>query len=222
LFPRLIQSPADPTEVQTEELLMPTTINKPDTRKTVQDASDASAKAAKAGTNGAAVRKVMEASSRDVARKNAEAAERTLQKAAQGLRGTIERSAETASDAIGASREMSERTEKQLGQMTVMRDKAFDEAVKDVAGRTQQNLNIMMRTSAKLADGFQSVMREWADYTRNAVQCNIDGMNNIMRARTPQDMMAAQSDLLNAEMQVMLSSSVKIAEATARFAKDAS
>jgi hypothetical protein len=32
--------------------------------------------------------------------------------------------------------------------------------------------------------------------------------------------MAAQSDLLNAEVQVMLTSSVRISEATARVAKD--
>ena len=35
-----------------------------------------------------------------------------------------------------------------------------------------------------------------------------------------QELMAAQSDLLNAEVQVMLTSSVRISEATARVAKD--
>ena len=40
-----------------------------------------------------------------------------------------------------------------------------------------------------------------ADYTRKAMQCNIDGMNSIMRARTPQDLIAAQSELLNAEIE---------------------
>jgi hypothetical protein len=65
-------------------------------------------------------------------------------------------------------------------------------------------------------------MQEWADYTRKATQCHIDGMNSILRARTPQDLVVAQSDLLNAEMRVMLNSSVKIAEATARVAKEAS
>ena len=79
----------------------------------------------------------------------------------------------------------------------------------------------MMQTGIKLADGYQSIMREWADYTRNAMQCNIDGMNSIMRARTPQELMAAQSELLNAEVQVMLNSGVKISEATLRVARDA-
>jgi hypothetical protein len=42
-----------------------------------------------------------------------------------------------------------------------------------------------------------------------------------MRARTPQDLMAAQSELLNAELRVMLDSGVKISEATLRVARDA-
>ena len=205
-------------------------INKADARKTVRDAS---AEMAKSGgdvapvarktahdasqPSGETVRKVVEATSRDVIRKNAEAAEQNLQKAAEDLRGTMGRSAETAGNVADATRQVSGRAVEQLGQMSAMQEKAF----KDVTGRTQQNLGVMMQTGIKLADGYQSIMREWADYTRNAVQCHIDGMNSIMRARSPQDFMAAQSDLLNAEVHLMLSSSVKISEATARVARDA-
>ena len=112
---------------------------------------------------------------------------------------------------------MSGRRIEQLGQMSAMQDKAS----KELAGRTQQNLGVMMQTGIRLAEGYQSIMREWADYTRNAMQCNIDGMNSIMRARTPQELMAAQSELLNAELRVMLNSGVKISEATLRVARDA-
>ncbi len=205
-------------------------INKADGRKTVRDAS---AEMAKSGgdvapvarktahdasqPSGEAVRKVVEATSRDGIRKNAEAAEQSLQKAAEDLRGTIARSTESAGNVADVTHQVSGRAVEQLGQVSAMQEKAF----KDVTGRTQQNLGVMMQTGIKLAGGYQSIMREWADYTRNAVQCHIDGMNSIMRARSPQDFMAAQSDLLNAEVHLMLSSSVKIAEATARVARDA-
>jgi len=181
---------------------MPAIINKPDARKTVRDVSEAMAKT---GT------------SRDVTRKNAEAAEQNLQKAADALRGTMGRSAETVSDAVDATLEISGRTTEQLDQMSALRDKAS----KELAGRTHQNLDAMIQTGIKLAEGFQLIMREWADYTRNAMQCNIDGMNSIMSARTPQDLMAAQRELLNAEVQVVLNSSVRISEAMLRVAKDA-
>ena len=114
------------------------------------------------------------------------------------------------------SPQISGRTVEKLGQMSEMQDKAS----KELAGRTQQNLGVMIQTGNRLADGYQAIMREWADYTRNAMQCNIDGMNSIMRARTPQDLMAAQRELLNAEVRVMLNSGVRISEATIRVARD--
>jgi hypothetical protein len=203
--------------------------SKADTRKTVQDASDA---LAKAGTNGAAagrktahdaseaggetVRKDMAATSRDVIRNNAEAAEQTLQQAAKDLHGTLERSAETVSDVAGTARQVSGQSVEQLDQLSAMQDRA----VKEIAGRTQQNLGAMMQTGIKLAAGFQAVMRAWADYTLNATQCNIDGMNTILRTQTMQELTTAQNNLLKAEMRVMLDGSVKITEATSNVAKD--
>jgi hypothetical protein len=212
--------------------------NKADAQKTVRDASagvaksggDVAAVSRKAAhdasqSTGETVRKVVEATGRDVAPKSAEAAEQNLQKAAEDLRGTMGRSAERAGEKAGnvadATRQMTGQiagqTAEKLGQMSAMQDKAS----KELAGRTQQNLGVMMQTGNKLAEGYQSIMREWADYTRKAMQCNIDGMNSIMRARTPQDLMAAQSELLNAELRVMLDSGVKISEATLRVARDA-
>jgi hypothetical protein len=209
---------------------MPTIIKKTDARKTVRNTGDAMTKAgsdtAASGNKtahdasqagGETVRNVMEATRDEATRKNAETAEQNLQKVVDDLRGTVEHSAARLSDAVGTSREMSERTDEQLGQMTELRDKAS----KELASRTQQNLAVMIQTGTRLADGFQAIMREWADYTRNAMQCNIDGMNSIMRARTPQDLMAAQRDLLNAEVRIMLTSGVRISEATIRVAKDA-
>jgi hypothetical protein len=203
--------------------------SKADTRKTVQDASDA---LAKAGTNGAAagkktahdaseaggetVRKDMAATSHDVIRKNAEAAEQTLQTAAKDLRDTMERSVKTVSDVAGAARQASGQSVEQLDRLSAMQDRA----VKEIAGRTQQNLDVMIQTGVKLAAGFQAVMRAWADYTLNATQCNIDGMNTILRTRTMQELMTAQNNLLNAEMRVVLDGSVKITEATSNVAKD--
>ena len=210
---------------------MPAIINKTDARRTVRAAGDGKAKA---GTNGAAVdsrtahdaseagdgtvRKDRVAGSRAVTRENAgEAAEQSLQKAAEDLRSPMERSAETVTDVVDATREMSERADEQLARMSALRD----EASRELAGRTQQKLGAMIQTGVKLADGFQTIMREWADYTRAAMQCNIDGMNSIMRARTPQDLMTAQRELINAEVQVMLNSGVRISEATLRIASDA-
>jgi len=206
------------------------TMNKAEARKVARDASDgmatAGADVAAAGRKTAhdaskasdgTVRKALEATGRDVIRKNAGTAEQHLPKAAEDLRGTVGRLTELVGDAAEASQPVAGRSAEEFNEMSTQRV----EAAKEVVGRTQQNLGVMMQTGNRLASGFQAVMREWADYTRNAVQCNVDGVNRIMRARTLQELMAAQSNLLNAEVQLMLTSSVKISEATARAAKDA-
>jgi hypothetical protein len=203
-------------------------MNKADARKTVRDAgaevaksggdvADTGRKIAHDAPGGQPVRKVVEVTSRDMTRKNDGATEQNLRKAAEDLRGTVRDASETAGDTADVVRQASGRVVEQLGQVSATQEKA----VQDVTGRTQQNLGAMMQTGIKLASGFQSVMQEWTDYTRKATQCHIDGMNSILRARTPQDFMAAQSNLLNAEVHLMLSSRAKIAEVTARVAKDA-
>jgi hypothetical protein len=213
---------------------MPTVINKAEVRKEVRDAGDTMVKAssnvaaasrktafdASDQPRGETVRRVMEATSRNVDQKNAETAEQRLQKGADALRDTAARSTEAVGDVADAmhqaTKQATGRAAEQFGQMSALQAKATNE----LTGRTQQNLGTMMQANIKLVGGFQSVMREWADYTRNAVQCNVNGMNTIMRARTLQDFMAAQSNLLNAEMQLMLTSSAKISQATAAVAKD--
>jgi hypothetical protein len=196
-------------------------MNKTDTKKTVRDASAEAPQPNVATPSVATARKVVEATSRDIARNNAEAAEHNLRKAADDMRGTMERTVESAGDAAVTTRRMAEQVAEQVAEKTGEMSAMQNRASKELASRTQQNLGVMMKTGVKLAEGYQSIMREWADYTRNAMQCNIDGMKSIMRARTPQDLKNAQSELLNAEVRVMLDSGVKISEATLRVAKEA-
>ena len=208
---------------------MPTIMNKADARKRGRDASvdrvKAGGEVVPAGrktahdasqSGGEAVRQALAATGLDVIERSAKAAEQHLQEAAEDLRSTIARSSDMVSEAADASQQMAERSADEFNQVSTKRI----EAAKEVVGRTQQNLGVMAQTGIRLAGGFQAVMTEWADYTRNAVQCNIDGVNSILRARTLEELMAAQSNLLNAEVQLMLTSSVKISEATARVAKD--
>jgi hypothetical protein len=157
----------------------------------------------------------------EAATKTAEATRDVADKNAQAFRSTTEKATETASrithDAAEATKQVTDQTTQQFGRVFNLQAKASEE----VANRTQQNLDVLLQTSSLLAEGFQSVLREWMSYTQSAVQRNIDGMNTIMRARTMQDLLAAQSDLLNAEVQLLLNSSVKVSEVTARVANDA-
>jgi hypothetical protein len=176
-------------------------------RKVTRDAADTMEKNAEKGA---------EAATR-TAERSAEVTRDVAEKSAQAFRSTTETASKMTSDAAEATKKVTDQATQQFGRVFNLQAKASEE----VANRTQQNLDVLLQTSSLLAEGFQSVLREWLNYTQSAVQRNIDGMNTIMRARTMQDLLAAQSDLLNAEVQLLLNSSVKVSEVTARVANDA-
>jgi hypothetical protein len=131
----------------------------------------------------------------------------------KAIRQTVERASGTAD----ASQQVAKRSAKQFDQMIT----GPLEVSQEVIRHAQQNLDVLMQVGGVLAGGFQSILREWADYAQTAARRNVDGVNNLMRARTLQDLASAQSDLLASEIQLLLNSSVKISEVTARLARDA-
>jgi len=158
----------------------------------------------------------------DVGRKNvrdaAEAGRETIRSGGEAIGKTTERTGEAISQIAGdASQQMAKRAAEQFDQMFTRRI----EVSQEVARHAQQNLEVLMQAGGVLASGFQSILREWADYAQSAVQRNVDGVNSLMRARTVQDLASAQSDLLASELRLLLDSSVRISEATAHLARDA-
>jgi hypothetical protein len=158
----------------------------------------------------------------DVGRKNvrdaAEAGRETIRSGGEAIGKTTERTGEAISQIAGdASQQMAKRAAEQFDQMFTRRIEVSQEVVR----HAQQNLEVLMQAGGVLASGFQSILREWADYAQSAVQRNVDGVNSLMRARTVQDLASAQSDLLASELRLLLDSSVRISEATARLARDA-
>src|SRR5687768_3117232 len=108
-------------------------MNKVNARKTVRDASaevsksagdvaDTGRKIAHDAPGGQPVRKVIEASSRDMTRKNNGAAEQNLRKAAEDLRGTVRDASDIAGDTAVVVRQASDRVVEQLGQVSTTQE----------------------------------------------------------------------------------------------------
>src|SRR3954447_775025 len=183
-----------------EELMMPDDTGKGSPRKEVRDAASQMAR---------------------TVRDAAEASRPTSRSGGEAIRQTPERASETASriasDAADASQQVAKRSAEQFDQMVTRQFEASQEATRHV----QQNLDVLMQVGGVLAGGFQSIVREWADYAQTAARRNVDGVNSLLRARTPQDLASAQSDLLVSELQLLLDHSVRISEVTAGLARDA-
>ena len=193
-----------------EELMMPDDMGKGTPRKEARDAAGEMARTIRDADAG-----------RKSVRDAAEASREASRSGGEAIRQTAERASETASriasDAADASQQMAKRSAEQFDQMFTRQI----EASQEVTRHAQQNLDVLMQVGGVLAGGFQSILREWADYAQSAARRNVDGVNSLMRARTLQDLASAQSDLLASELHLLLDSSVRISEATARLARDA-
>jgi hypothetical protein len=128
-----------------------------------------------------------------------------------------ENASRIAGDAANASQQVVKRSAEHFDQMVTRQFEVSQEAARYV----QQNLDVLMQVGGVLTSGFQSILREWANYAQTAARRNVDGINSLLRARTLQDLASAQSDLLVSELQLLLDRSVRISEVTAGLARDA-
>ena len=109
-------------------------------------------------------------------------------------------------------------------QMRGMADEA-GEAAQDIYSRsareTAQGLEAAMKYGTVLASGMQTFWQEWIGCAQDVMQRNVDGMQNLMRSRSPGDFFAAQSELLRDEVQAMIDTGSRMSEVSARIASDA-
>ncbi|HEX6102732.1 MAG TPA: phasin family protein [Alphaproteobacteria bacterium] len=99
------------------------------------------------------------------------------------------------------------------------------EAAQDIYSRsareTAQGLEAAMKYGTVLASGMQTFWQEWIGCAQDVMQRNVDGMQNLMRSRSPGDFFAAQSELLRDEVQAMIDTGSRMSEVSARIASDA-
>ncbi len=73
----------------------------------------------------------------------------------------------------------------------------------------------------RAGERFQEISREWLSYVQDQAKRNLDGLNTILRSRSPQDLIAAQSELARQSLEDLLNSSVRVAELSTRIAGEA-
>jgi len=90
-----------------------------------------------------------------------------------------------------------------------------------VARQASENLGALTETGTILARGFQDVSREWLTLSQHGLQKNIDGLTQLARCRSMQDLVAIQSELLRNNWHYMLDVSRQIAEHSIEIANEA-
>jgi hypothetical protein len=93
------------------------------------------------------------------------------------------------------------------------------EEAQKTAQQSAVNLEVIIRSSAALAEGVQTISQEWLEFAQSRVEQNRDWFNALVR--TPQNLTAMQSEMIQADLQRLLQSARRTAEISARAADNA-
>jgi hypothetical protein len=156
-------------------------------RRVVEEADQASQAAAQ---ETAAAAQETRAAAADLAKSNAEAMQKTVESGMAIATDVAQRSFGQFAETLGLAGRGSEQT----------------------AQQTASNTQAIMKCGTVLARATQDLSGELLDETRDRIRKNIEGMNSLLRARTPQDAFAIQSGLVRENMETMVHQSRRIAE----------
>lgn len=95
------------------------------------------------------------------------------------------------------------------------------EASRDAAAKAARGVDALMSVQGVMADGMQSVMREWMSYSQGSLQRWSEQMQTLMKARTVQDVVTVQTDILRTEVEHLMRSGQRISQLTSQTASDA-
>jgi hypothetical protein len=87
--------------------------------------------------------------------------------------------------------------------------------------QASENLGALAETGTVLARGMQDVSREWLTLSQHGLQKNIEGLTQLARCRSMQDLVAVQSELMRNNWHYMIDVSRQIAERSIEIANEA-
>ncbi|WP_207476250.1 phasin family protein [Arenibaculum pallidiluteum] len=146
----------------------------------------------------------------DASRTAAGAAGQTAERASAATRDITTKAAETTG-------RVTEEAAQRFGQFFSASARVSEEA----AQRTQQTVDALLQTSSVVGEGMQAIMREWVNYAQGAMQRQADAVNEILKVRSVQDLLAIQTERVRREMEQLLDTSTRISEQAAKASSEA-
>jgi phasin family protein len=161
---------------------------------------------------------------RKIAEETSQAARKAADVGASATRAgadVVQRNTETIQQAWQSGTEMATQfTERSMEQFA----RAFGISGESAQHATQQssrNLESIVQSGTILASGMQNISREWVDFARKRMQENLNRADALVNCRTPQELLAAQSDLIRDNLEDFVQSTRRIAEISMHMADEA-
>jgi phasin family protein len=95
------------------------------------------------------------------------------------------------------------------------------ESAQQAAERSSRNLECIVQSGTIFAGSMQSISREMFEFARNRLEQNLHDVNTLIDCRTPQQFLAAQSDVMRDNLEGFVQSTRRIAEISMQTADEA-
>jgi hypothetical protein len=127
------------------------------------------------------------------------------------------RNVETAQQVLQSGAEMaaklSERSAHQLGRGLGFSGQDTEKAAQSYSN----NIGAILESSATLAEMTQEITREWMNFGRGRLERNLEQIDHLLSSRTPQDLLAVQTQLVRSNLEDFLGYARWVAEHSMRI-----
>ena len=108
------------------------------------------------------------------------------------------RASETTDGSIDAATEFAERSATQVSKMLDYSFRVSQEATRHAT----QNLDVLMQCGTIVAEGWQTILREWISATQETTQKNMSDLQELMQCRSVDAFFSRQSNILRDRIEI--------------------
>jgi phasin family protein len=144
-------------------------------------------------------------------------AERTARAGTEAFRRNAETMSSTWRSSSEAATRIAERSVDQFSKLFGLTGDTARETMQQSAG----NVQALLESSTFVVDGVQNVSGEWMRFVQNRIEENLEHFEEFLGCRTPQECLALQTRVVRDNIEALLQSTRRAAEASTKLADDA-
>ena len=111
--------------------------------------------------------------------------------------------------------------ERAFGQFARVFGVVTGDGAQQATQQSARNVETILHSNAIIADGVQTIAREWLSFAQNRAERNMDRLEALSNSRSVQDFLAAQTDLVRDHLQDLLQTTKRVAEVSTRMVDEA-
>jgi len=129
---------------------------------------------------------------------------------------TVLFASEDDSESMDVAAELAERSAMQVSRFL---DYSF-RVSQETTRHATQNLDVLMQCGTIVAEGWQTILREWISATQETTQKNMSDFQELMQCRSMDTFFARQSNILRDRVEALQNSNARISEVSAQVANE--